>query len=57
LGWLSVRDQLTALARDGAEAHEIREHLARPEVLVDLIPVADLRMAIAVGGVGEIEGI
>ena len=43
------------LGRDRAEAHQIREQRTRAEVLVDLVAVADLGVAVAVGGVGELE--
>ena len=43
------------LGRDRAEAHQVGEHRARAEVRVDLVAVADLGVAVAVGGVGELE--
>ena len=43
------------LGRDRAEAHQVGEHRAGAEVRVDLVAVADLGVAVAVGGVGELE--
>ena len=44
------------LGRDRAESHEVGEQRARAEVLVDLVAIADLRVAVPVRGVGELEG-
>ena len=42
--------------RHRAEAHEVREDRDWAEVPVDPVGVANLAMAVAVGGVGELEG-
>ena len=43
------------LGRDRAEAHQVGEHRAGAEARVDLIAIADLGVAVAVGGIGELE--
>ena len=44
-----------SLGRDGAEAHQVREHGQLPALLVDAVPMPDLAVAIAERGVGELE--
>jgi hypothetical protein len=43
------------LARDGSEAHQVREQWHRTEVVVDQVLMADLAVAVAVGRVRELE--
>jgi hypothetical protein len=42
--------------RHRAEAHQVREYRHRAEVPVDPVGIADLAVAVPVGGVGELEG-